>query len=275
MSEAPSLTVEKAIANINQKQDLGLRYYAAWWLGKFRVKTDQAITALIEALEDEEDIAPDGGYPLRRNAAKALGKLDDSRAIAPLINCLSCDDYYVRESAAQSLEMLGDRRAIVPLRDLLALGITEGNLNDYALETVEGKPHLNQPYEAIIEALGSLEAKNELNLVQPFLNHPLPKVKYAAQRAMYQLTGDGVYGEMLVDALGGKDLQLRRSALMDLGAVGYVASARAIASTLAENSLKLIAMKGLLEHQVKEDQKNQVSLSDRSIEVMELMDSLL
>ena len=38
-----SLTVEGAIANLKQKEDLGQRYYAAWWLGKFRVNSPEAI----------------------------------------------------------------------------------------------------------------------------------------------------------------------------------------------------------------------------------------
>ncbi|MBE9223761.1 HEAT repeat domain-containing protein [Cyanobacterium stanieri LEGE 03274] len=275
MTEAPSLTVESAIAHLNQTEDLGLRYYAAWWLGKFRVNDAVALEALINALTDTKDIAPDGGFPLRRNAAKALGKLGDERAVMPLIQCLHCEDYYVRESAAQSLEMLGDVRAIAPLQNLLKKAVSAGELTDYAIDTVPDKPHLYQPYEAILEALGTLEAKNDLNLIRPFLNHPFAKVKYAAQRAMYQLTGDDSYGEMLVEALKGKELQLRRSALMDLGSIGYVKSARAIASAYAENSLKLIAMKGLLEYQVKVDQQNQQELSDDTMMVMELMDSLL
>lgn len=275
MTEAPNLTVESAIAHLNQTEDLGLRYYAAWWLGKFRVNDTLALEALINALTDTKDIAPDGGFPLRRNAAKALGKLGDERAVMPLIQCLDCEDYYVRESAAQSLEMLGDVRAIAPLQNLLKKAVSAGELTDYAMDTVLDKPHLYQPYEAILEALGTLGAKNDLTLIKPFLNHPFAKVKYAAQRAMYQLTGDDSYGEMLVEALKGKELQLRRSALMDLGAIGYVKSARAIASAYAENSLKLIAMKGLLEHQVKVDQQNQQELSDDTMMVMKLMDSLL
>jgi len=271
----PQLTPESAIASLNQTDDLGLRYYAAWWLGKFRVKTTIAVDSLIKALTDQEDRAPDGGFPLRRNAAKALGKLGNLQAVIPLIDCLECDDYYVRESAAQALEMLGDSRAITPLMDLLNNSVAEGGLTDYALETVIGKPHPNQPYEAILEALGTLDAKNALNLVEPFLEHPKAKIKYAAARAMYQLTGDSNYGEILVSALQVDELQLRRSALMDLGAIGYVAGGEAIASTLAENSLKLIAMKGLLESQVQQDKNDNVNLSDTSIKLMELMDSLL
>ena len=75
-----ALTVEQAIANLHSS-DLSLRYYAAWWLGKFRVRQPAAVDALIAALEDEADRTEMGGYPLRRNAARALGKLGDQRAV--------------------------------------------------------------------------------------------------------------------------------------------------------------------------------------------------
>lgn len=273
MNTETSITPEIALANLNQKEDLGLRYYAAWWLGKFRVKTPEVVESLINALKDEEDRAPDGGFPLRRNAAKALGKLDDLRAVEPLIDCFQCDDYYVRESAAQGLEMLGDIRAILPLINLLDNAVENGQLTNYASDPVIGKPYLNQPYEAIIEALGTLQAKNALNLIKPFLDHSIPKIAYAAARAMYQLTNDDIYGEILVSALDGEELQLRRSALMDLGAIGYVKSGEAISNAYAENSLKLIAMKGLLESQVKKDTIDELSAD--TIKLMEIMDSLL
>jgi phycocyanobilin lyase alpha subunit len=269
-STSNSLTAEQAIANLNQKEDLGLRYYAAWWLGRFRVKEDRAIEALLMALEDEEDRAPDGGYPLRRNAAKALGKLEDLRAIEPLIRCLQFPDYYVRESAAQALEMLGDRAAIPALIKLLDGGIE-------AAQLFPNKPHLVQPYEAAIEALGTLGAIEAISLIEPFLEHFAEKVQYAAARAMYQLTGNSAYGERLVVALTGDDLQLRRSALLDLGAIGYIPAGEAIADTLAENSLKLISLKGLLEKSLgeREDANKTIALSDESIKVMNFMDSLL
>ena len=100
---APQLTVPQAIANLNQTEDKGDRYYAAWWLGRFRVREPEAIAALLVALQDETDLAPDGGFPLRRNAARALGKVGDSAVVPALIDCLACSDYYVREAAAQSL----------------------------------------------------------------------------------------------------------------------------------------------------------------------------
>lgn len=263
-ADGESLTVEQAIANL-ESADLGLRFYAAWWLGRFRVCEAAAVTGLIRALEDEADRTPEGGYPLRRNAARALGKLGDRQAVSPLIACLDCSDFYVREAAAQSLEMLGDPVCIPALIKLLKVGL-QG-------EQLILQPDLSQPYDAILEALGTLRASECIPLVKPFLEHPVELVQYAAARAMYQLSQEPVYGERLVQALNGDKLQLRRAVLADLGAIGYLPAAEAIAETLAENSLKLIALKGLLEHQVHQTAAS--SLSEGAIRVMNLMDSLL
>ena len=267
-SGGPSLTVEQAIANLQQQEDLGLRYYAAWWLGKFRVSETAAIDALLAALNDEADRSPDGGYPLRRNAARALGKLEDNRAVPALIECLDCSDFYVREAAAQSLEMLGDRSCIPALIKLLNGGVA-------AAKQVPGKPHLVQPYEAVIEALGTLQAKEAIPLIEPFLEHPVEKVQYAAARSLYQLTQDSGYGKRLVQGLQNNNLVLRRSALMDLGATDYLPAAKAIAQTGAENSLKLISLKGLLENHLKNSSIESSLLSEESILVMNEMDALL
>lgn len=261
---SPALTVDVAIANL-RSSDLSLRYYAAWWLGKFRVSDPAAVDALIAALEDEADRTELGGYPLRRNAARALGKMGDRRAVSGLINSLECPDFYVREAAAQSLEMLGDSSAIPALMALLAGGVA-------AAIPVPGRPHLAQPYDSVLEALGSLGAKAAVPLIKPFIEHPMPRVQYAALRAMYQLTQDDAYGQRLMAGLASDDLKMRRVVLSDLGAIGYLPAASAIASCAAENSFKLIALKGLLEHQV---QLESACLSDAAIQVMNLMDALL
>lgn len=277
VGSAPQLTVEQAIANLTQTEDKGDRYYAAWWLGRFQVKEARAVEALLVALKDEADRDTDGGFPLRRNAARALGKLEDKRAIAPLIQCLDCDDYYVREAAVQSLEMLDAKESLSLLVGLLAGGV------EAAVE-VPGKPHLVQPYNAILEAVGRLashqtsDPSNEhtnaqtIAVVEPFLAHAMPQVKNGAARAMYQLTGKGRYVQPLLETLRCDDLQLRRSALLDLGEIGYVPAGEAIAQTLAENSIKLIALKGLLETEI--EQSGEL-VSQGSKNVMSLMDSLL
>ncbi|PMB19394.1 phycocyanobilin lyase [Fischerella thermalis CCMEE 5205] len=263
---APPLTKEQAIANL-QSPDLSLRYYAAWWLGKNRVRDQAVVDALIMALEDEADRTEMGGYPLRRNAARALGKLGDMRAVPSLIKSLECSDFYVREAAAQSLATLKDIAAAPALMQLLNGGVA-------AAVPVPGRPHLTQPYEAVLEALGAIGATEAISLIEPFLEHPLPRVQCAAARAMYQLTQDAKYGQRLVQVLDSNDLKLRRVALGDLGAIGYLPAADAIANAKVENSFKLIALKGLLEHQLQQE-LDVSSLSEDAIRVMNLMDSLL
>jgi len=264
-----ALTVERAIANL-RGDDLGLRVYAAWWLGRFRVNEPEAVTVLIEALADEADRTEAGGYPLRRNAARALGKLGDRRAVQPLMESLTCSDFYVREAAAQSLEMLGDCACVPALMAILRNEVA-GTL------PCPEQPEFIQPFDAVLEALGSLGAVEAIPTAKTFLEYPIERVRYAAARALYQLTSDPEearqYGELLVQALSGRDLQLRRAALADLGAIGYLGAADAIAETLAENSLKLIALKGLLEHAVQKSDGE--PLSDEAVRVMQLMDSLL
>jgi phycocyanobilin lyase alpha subunit len=262
-TDAPALTVEQAIANL-RGPDLGLRYYAAWWLGRFRVATSEAIKALIDSLADESDRTAEGGYPLRRNAARALGKLENTQAVPALVQCLECEDFYVREAAVQSLGMLGDRSCILALIRLLEGG----------LDAAQPKgARLSQPYNAILEALGMLGATEATSVIEPFLDHPVELVQYAAARAMYEITQKSVYAERLVQALSGNKLPLRRAVLADLGAIGYLPAADAIAQTLAENSLKLIALKGLLEKELQHT--TSPNLSEDAVKVMVLMDGLL
>ncbi len=266
-TDAPNLTIEQAIENL-RGADLGLRIYAAWWIGRFRVDDPTAIEVLIGALLDEDDRTGVGGYPLRRNAARALGKLGDTRAVPALIDALSCADFYVREAAAQALEALGDPQGIPKLIALLEDRVPG------TLPATE-PPQLTQPFDAILEALGTLDARSTKEIIQPFLNHPVARIQYAAARALYQLVDNPAvaasYGDRLVQALQGEDLQLRRSALADLGAIGYLEAAEPIAATLAENSLKLIALKGLLEKQLQPNTEPSLA----AIRVMNLMDGLL
>jgi phycocyanobilin lyase alpha subunit len=264
-SGGESLTMEQAIANLSHP-DLSLRYYAAWWLGKFATGEPAAVDALIAALDDEADRTELGGYPLRRNAARSLGKLADSRAVPALIRCLECSDFYVREAAAQSLGMLGDPASIPLLMKLLEGGVAASQL-------VPGRPHLAQPSEAAIEALEALRATEAIRLIKPFLEHPIQRVKHAAARAMYVLTQEPVYGQRLLQALADSDLKMRRSVLLDLGASGYLPAAEAIAYAAVENSFKMIALKGLLENHLK--QQSPRALSPEAQRVMTLMDALL
>ena len=96
-------------------------------------------------------------------------------------------------------------------------------------------------------SIGSAQA-TVLAIIEPFVQHERPLIRSAAARALLQLTGDPRWGDLLVELLGHQQLQVRRAALMDLGAAGWRPALEPIAATLAENSLKLIALRGLVEN---------------------------
>jgi bilin biosynthesis protein len=95
-----------------QQPQWAARRNAAWALGA--LDDSRAVKALVTALKDRE-------AGVRAQAAWALGALDDSAAIEPLTAALKDDDGRVRGQAAWALGAIGDSRAtaglIVALRD--------------------------------------------------------------------------------------------------------------------------------------------------------------
>jgi HEAT repeat protein len=210
-----------------QGDDLSERYYAAWYLGT--LGDPAALPALLVALEDEADRTALGGYPLRRNAAKALGAIGDPAAVPGLVNALECTDYYVREEAAYALAQIGDGAAIPGIVALFR------------------DPEAHQPWEALIRALGVLQARQYGELIRPFLDHASERVQAAAASVLYRFTGDPGYGERLLQGLTHENVSVRRAVLADVGETGYVAAAPAIVATDAAVSLKLNALKRLFD----------------------------
>jgi HEAT repeat protein len=70
----------------------------------------------------------------KREAARKLGSLKDSRAVLSLIRALSSDDVALSRRAARSLGRLNDRRAVDPLIHLL--GNEDDLLRQYARDSL-------------------------------------------------------------------------------------------------------------------------------------------
>ncbi|MFN3926602.1 MAG: HEAT repeat domain-containing protein [Pseudanabaenaceae cyanobacterium] len=262
---ASDWTPATAIARL-RSPDLSERYYAAWWLGKMRIHS--ALPHLLVALQDEDDRTELGGYPLRRNAARALGKLGDPEALPALQSALACADIYVREAVAQAI-------AEIAKSSPTAYQLAQECVPALCRLLQSSDP---QPYEAILETLGTLKALSGQALIEPFLQHPLPRIRMAAARAMYGLTADPQYAELLVQELHHPNVNLRRVALTDLGQIGYLPAFRQIAACPVENSFKLLALKNILEHHLPPGGialELDPSLAQTLQEVMLVMDELL
>ncbi|MGB1416188.1 MAG: HEAT repeat domain-containing protein [Synechococcus sp.] len=238
----------EAIRRLQQCDDPSAQYYAAWWLGRNRSQHPDVVPLLRQALQQRRprqlgDEVEENA--VARNAARALGKLGAIAvpAIPDLLATVNDDDHGLREAAARSLGQLKAEAAVPLLVARLASG------PEIAGAREAGTPRMNEPCDALLEALGDIGHKDEtvINVLQLFLTHERPVVRSSACRALLQLTGEAQWGEQMLQLLQHDQLQVRRAALMDLGATGWYPALDAISNTLAENSLKLIALRGLAE----------------------------
>jgi phycocyanobilin lyase alpha subunit len=186
--------------------------------------------------------------------------------VPALLEALEDEDHGLREAAARSLGELRAPEAVDALCRRLASGLS------VAGAPVPGTSRLQEPCEALLEALGEIGQGHPavLEVVEPFVAHERPLIRSAASRALLQLTGEARWGEQLLELLEHPQLQVRRAALMDLGAAGWSPALESIRRTLAENSLKLIALRGLVENGLPPDHSD----SDVAA-VLEAMDDLL
>jgi phycocyanobilin lyase alpha subunit len=238
----------EALRRLRATDDPSAQYYAAWWLGRHRSQHPDTLPLLLAAMRQRRARALGDGVEenaVARNATRAVGKLGPSasEAIPVLLELLDDPDYGLREAAARSL---GELRAKVALPALVARLRSGPNV---AGARASNSANLLEPCEALLEAIGDLGSSDDevIEVLESFLAHERPVVQSSACRSLLQLTQEPRWGERLKTLLLHPQLQVRRAALMDLGATGWRPATHAIAATLAENSLKLIALKGLVE----------------------------
>jgi phycocyanobilin lyase alpha subunit len=238
----------EALRRLRATDDPSAQYYAAWWLGRHRSQHPDTLPLLLAAMRQRRARQLGDGVEenaVARNATRAVGKLGPyaSEAIPVLLELLDDPDYGLREAAARSL---GELKAKVALPALVARLRSGPNV---AGARASDSANLVEPCEALLEAIGDLGISGDevLEILESFLTHERPVVQSSACRSLLQLTQEPRWGERLKTLLLHPQLQVRRAALMDLGATGWRPATQAIAATLSENSLKLIALRGLVE----------------------------
>jgi HEAT repeat protein len=98
--------VKSLIKALNYEKSVDIRREAARALGK--IGEAQAVEPLSAALKD-------GKYSVREMAAWGLGAIGDARAVEPLITALEDRDEDVRRHVLEALGAIGDSRAVGPL----------------------------------------------------------------------------------------------------------------------------------------------------------------
>ena len=257
----------EALRRLRATDDPSAQYYGAWWLGRHRSQHPDTLPLLLAAMRQRRARQLGDGVEenaVARNATRAVGKLGPSasEAFPVLLELLDDPDYGLMEAAARSL---GELKATVALPALVARLRSGPNV---AGARASDSANLVEPCEALLEAIGDLGASDEevIGVLESFLAHERPVVQCSACRSLLQLTQEPRWGERLKTLLSHPQLQVRRAALMDLGATGWRPATHAIAATLAENSLKLIALRGLVES---------APSDGLDVEIFDVMDGLL
>ena len=137
----------------------------------------------------------------RRNAAWALGALDDQRAVPSLIAALKDAEMAVREQASWALGALDDARAVQPLM---------GALRD-------ASPAVRRQSAW---ALGALDAAAAVDVLVSALKDADPRVREQAAWALGAI-GDNRASSGLSIALADSEARVRRQAAWAIGAIAH------------------------------------------------------
>ena len=230
----PINSIESALEALDH-EDEGVRYQAAWWLGKHRAA--EAVPKLIQCLDDERDRTATGGYPLRRQAARSLGMIKDSTCTAELIRMLDTEDVQLHEATLRALIEIKDERCI-------------DSLITYLNKKIESKP-----IEALIEALTEYQVCDALEKVKPYLKSDSERITSSAASFFFRCTGDNNYLSTIVSLLEHSNRFVRQSAAFDLARLSDITTARPIIDANIPNNIKMFTIKSILKSSLN-NQKN-------------------
>ena len=242
-----------------ENEDAGIRYHAAWWLGKNRVES--AVPMLIECLKDDKDQTSAGGFPLRRQAARSLGLINDISCTPYLLETFQTNDVQLHEASIRALIEINNPTCIYTLINYLDKNIKE------------------KPMEALIEALTAYEAWGINKKIEPFLTSSSERIASAAAAYFYKYTGEIYYLNKIHRYLEHDNRFIRQSATFDLAKIGSIASTKSILKAEIPNNIKMYSLKLILNktlsHQVVNHDQDLCGLNNEQRDIIIKIDSLI
>lgn len=180
----------------DKAQPMGLREDAAWILGDIGGK--KSIQPLIRALDEHElrfsacrslgelkaaaavqrlseVLLEDADRPVKAEAAEALGKIGDRRALPALIATLGDEDLWNRRDAAHAIGLMPEPKTVRPVLSAL---LAHDESSDVRMEAVFGLAHIGDA--ASIKALRAA-----------YDNDPAYRVRSAASDSLTRLMAPG------------------------------------------------------------------------------------
>lgn len=183
----------ESLSQAMRAPDWVARKNAAWALGA--LDDGRGVQPLIRSLADTE-------APVRRNAAWGLGALDASDAVEALAKAVGGDsDAEVRSQAAWALGAIGDRQAVAALVSALT----------------DAEPKVRRQAAWALGAIGDRQAVD--GLVKALRDDTHAETRAQSAWALGAI-GDNRASDALAAALKDAEVKVRRQAAWALGAVG-------------------------------------------------------
>jgi HEAT repeat protein len=218
-----------------------------------RISTEELNNRLIEAfrlsyIAKYTDLVKDNDRSVRRDAAEALGKIGDARAVEPLITALKDKDgILLNTSAAEALGRIGDAHAIEPIVKILKeIDISRVNtvqvalikFGNSAIEPLIALLNDNNYFVRIraIQALGMIRHARAVEPLIATLKDNKRDVRENAAEALGKI-GDARAVDPLVALLKDNEQDVRSSAAYALGNIGGQRAVQELVSALMSEGI--------------------------------------
>lgn len=153
-------------------------------------KDDQVVKGLIKLLQEDK------GNEGAANAALALGRIGDKRAVEPLLNMLRDSSNFLRARVAEGLGLIADKRATLPL-----------------VAVLQDEDDIVRMYT--VEALGRIKDERAVEALLAALQYPGTASEEAA--LAFRFFEGQVFAEELSKALSHRNQFVRRKAVSYVG----------------------------------------------------------